>query len=271
MPNLSRINTIQTNYGHIISRIAHDFGDHEGMGTPKISRWVAQYDDNDIPLAMKILREIRYYSIENIRSMIRSLVRLTYHHFSMVDQNRILFIPIGASYEGSSVVARALRDEIRNERRIKSMADLESLEPGTFDALVFLDDFSGTGSTLKIWWMNVESIVLPRNVPFAIALLVLNYRARDTIEQFANVICIDELDQSFNVIGPQSQRFTQTEKDRIVEYCRRTGCHPKYLFGFKECGLLVAFKHQCPNNSLPILWHACDQPPWEALFKSAGL
>lgn len=271
MTNSSRINTIQTNYGTQISRAAHDFGDHEGMGTPKITRWIAQFDDSDIPLAIRILQEIKYYSIENIRSMIRSLVELTYHHFSTVNRNRILFVPIGASYEGSSVVARALRDEIRNERRIKSMADLESLEPGTFDALVFLDDFSGTGSTLRIWWMNVESIVRPRNVPFAVALLVLNYRARVTIEQFANVICVDELNESFNVVGPQSQRFEQVEKERIAEYCRRTGCAPRYLLGFGNCGLLVAFKHQCPNNSLPILWHTCDQPPWETLFKRSGL
>jgi len=271
MVNFSRINTIQTTYGPQISRAAHDFGDHEGMGTPKITRWIAQFHDDDISLAIRILQEIKYYSIENIRSMVRSLVGLTYHHFHQISRDRILFIPVGRPYEGSSVIARALRDEIRNERRIKHMSDLEKLDPGTFDALVFLEDFSGTGNTLRAWWDNVEPLVLPRNVPFAIALLVLNYRAREIVEQFINILCVDELDESYNVISTHSQRFTETEKQRIIHYCRLTGCDNKYLLGYGNCGLLVAFKHQCPNNSLPILWHTCERTQWEGLFKRSGL
>jgi len=216
MPNPSRIDTIQTAHGRHIDRAAQDFGDHEGMGTPRITRWITQFDDADIPLAVRILQEIKYYSTENIRAMVHSLVGLTSHHFAQIDQNKILFIPIGLPFEGSSIIARALRDEIRDARRIKQMAELERLEPGTFDALVFLEDFSGTGGTLKSWWDNVESIVLPRNVPFAIALLVLNHRAREIVERFANIICIDELDETFNVVSPSSRSFTITEKQKML-------------------------------------------------------
>jgi len=178
---------------------------------------------------------------------------------------------VGLPFEGSSIIARALRDEIRNERRIKQMSDLEKLEPGTFDALVFIEDFSGTGNTLKSWWNNVETIVRPRNVPFAIALLVLNNRARKIVEQFADLICVDELDESCNVVSPQSGSFTAPEKQKIIHYCRLTGCADKYLLGYDGCGLLVAFKHGCPNDSLPILWHTCEHAPWEGLFKRSGL
>jgi len=231
---------------------------------------MAQFDDNDLPLALKILQEIKYYSIENIRAMVHRLVGLMYHHFRPIRQNRILFVPIGQPYEGSSVIARALRDELRSENRIRYMADLERLTPGTFDALVFVDDFSGTGKTLESWWDNVESIVLPRNVPFAIALLVLNYRARPLIEQFANVLCVDELDETCNAISQESDIFTAIEKVRLCHYCRRTSCSEKYLLGYGECGLLVAFKHQCPNDSLPILWYTRENH-WEGLFRRSGL
>jgi hypothetical protein len=65
--------------------------------------------------------------------------------------------------------------------------------------------------------------------------------------------CIDELNESYNIVSQNSQRFTQGEKARIIDYCRQTRCAPRYLLGFGKCGLLVALKHQCPNNSLPIL------------------
>jgi len=265
----SRIDAIQTIYFRQISRAAQDFGDHEGVGTPRITRWILQFEDSDTPLAVKILGEITYYSSENIRSMVSQLVRLTYGRFHPISRNRILFIPIGRPYEGSSVVARVLRDEIRNERQIKHMSDLERLRPGTFDALVFLDDFSGTGSTLRTWWDMVEPIVLPRRVPFAIALLVLNCRARQVVEEFANILCVTELDETYNVVSARSGRFTAAEKEKIIHYCRMTGCSDEYQLGFGDCGLLVAFKHLCPNNSLPILWHTCER--WEGLFKRSGL
>jgi hypothetical protein len=271
MPNHNRINLIHTTYNRQIQRAAQDFGDHEGMGTPRITRWIAQFRNNDIQLAIKILQEIKYYSTENIRAMVHGLVGLTYHHFPQIDRDKIFFIPVGFSFEGSSIIARALRDEIGNERRIKQMADLEKLEAGTFDVLVFIDDFSGTGNTLKSWWDNVETLVLPRNVPFAIALLVLNHRAREIIEQFAGIICVDELDENRNVVSPNSRSFTAMEKQKIIDYCRLTGCAEKYLLGYGECGLLIAFKHQCPNNSLPILWHTCEQAQWEGLFKRSAL
>lgn len=271
MPSLSRSETVQISYGHIIDRIAQDFGDHEGIRSTKITRWLLQFEETDLPLAVKILGEIKYYSSANIRAMIRNLVGLAYSHFSQISRDKILFVPIGAPYEGSSVVVRALRDELRSERQIKSMADLENLTPTTFNAIVFLDDFSGTGNTLGSWWDNVESIVRPRNVPFAIALLVLNHRARARIEQITRAICVDELDETHNVLSDQSRTFSQPEKEKIVEYCRRTGCTSEYLRGRGGCGLLVAFKHQCPNNSLPILWHNCDRVSWESLFKRYGL
>jgi hypothetical protein len=266
-----RINLIQTTYCAAIARATNDFGDHEGMGSPRITRWIAHFEDADHPLAIKILREIKYYRSENIRAMVRSLVQLSCIHFRAVDPNRILFIPIGEPFEGSSVIARALRDELQGEERIKRLSDLERLTQGTFDAIVFLDDFSGTGSQLEEWWENVEPIVLPRNVPFAIALLVMNHRARRKIEQFTNVLCVDELDVSHNILSPLSGKFTQIEKDKITEYCRRTGCEKAYLQGFGRCGLLLAFKHQCPDNSLPILWYDEGDTSWEPLFRRYGL
>lgn len=266
MTNHNRFNLIQTRHIRQITRAAQDFGDHEGMGTPKITRWLAQFDDPDIGLALKVLDESKYYSSENIRALVHNLVGITNHHFRQFPQDRILYVPIGFPYEGSAIIARALRDELEGEERIIQMADLENLEKGTFDALVFLDDFSGTGRTLKTWWKNVEMIILPRNVPFVIALLVLNQRARNVVEQFAGLLCVDELNEDYNVFS-QNSAFTNNEKTKLVKYCRKTGCSSQYLMGFKGCGLLVAFKHQCPNNSLPILWHTNENPQWESLFK----
>ena len=39
--------------------------------------------------------------------------------------------------------------------------------------------------------------------------------------------------------------------------------------GFGNCGLLLAFKHGCPNNSLPVLWYSRNN--WRPFFNRRAI
>lgn len=52
----------------------------------------------------------------------------------------------------------------------------------------------------------------------------------------------------------------------ILTDAYRTGRHEKPYLGFNECGLLVVLSHNCPNNTLPIIWHESGGPKSRALF-----
>jgi len=271
MTDLKNASIVQATFNRQIQRAATAFGDHEGINDARIIRWILQFSNEDFQLAIKILDNITYYSTGNIRAMIRELLDIIHQKFEDIPQERILFIPIGEPYEGSRIIARFLRDLLgrrQARRRIKHMLDLDRLTEGTYDAIVFLDDFSGTGSRLVRWWDMVEPLVRPKDVHFVVALLVLNHIARPAIEDFSEVLCIDELNEEDNVISEESRRFEDTEKTKIIHYCESTGCNPDYRLGYGNCGLLVAFKHQCPNNSLSILWHTNES--WEGLFRRSA-
>ena len=74
---------------------------------------------------------------------------------------------------------------------------------------------------------------------------------------------------SYDVLSPTSEIFENDEKSRIRYYCEKTGCTPEYRYGYLFCGLLLTFKHGCPDNSLPIIWQ--DNHLWKGLFKRSGL
>ena len=150
------------------------------------------------------------------------------------------------------------------------MVDLLNVQAGAADAIIFLDDFSGTGLTLETWWENVEPLVRPTGAAVFVGLLVLNERARQRIERFAGVLAVDELDSTDNVFAGENTRFTNDDKARILENCRRTGCAPDFERGFGQCGLLLAFKHGCPNNSLPVLWYGAGAR-WSPLFNRRAI
>ncbi len=178
---------------------------------------------------------------------------------------RVVFVAVGDAGSGSNFVARILRELIRDTlHRLMSMLDLSRAEPGTIDAVIFVDDFSGTGETLETWWENVEALVRPIGAAVFVGLLVLNERARQRVEQLGDVLAVEELDEAQNIFRPENQVFSNPEKARIEEHCRSTGCGAKYRRGFGGCGLLLAFRHGCPNNSLPVLWYSGNN--WRPLF-----
>jgi hypothetical protein len=149
------------------------------------------------------------------------------------------------------------------------MLDVARLPAGEVDAIVFLDDFAGTGDTLVSWWENVESIVRPSNAAVFVGVLVLNERARPRIEEFAAVLSVTDLDIEADVFAAESTVFSEERKATLLNYCRETGCGPRYEQGYGNCGLLVVLKHGCPNDSLPILWYGGTA--WRTLFSRRAI
>ena len=134
------------------------------------------------------------------------------------------------------------------------------------DLIVFLEDFSGTGHTLEEWWNTNAPIILPIGSSVLFGILVLNHVARTVLEKELTMIAIQSLEKKDNVLSAECEYFDGIEKESLFSFCKETGCSERYLKGYGECGLLVAFQHGCPNNSLPILWHE-KSGVWEALFR----
>ncbi len=260
-------------FGAIAHAAAERFADHERMSLGRVEQWAAQFEDCDRGLVGKILQTIKYFSTLAIRDMATRLVDLVLQELGDCRTDAIVLAPVGEPSGGSSVIARALRDLKRDTKapwRLVSKADLEQLDPAQVDAIVFFDDFSGTGDTLRKWWEGVEPLVLPKAAVIVVALLVIYHDAADEIDKFADAaICVEALDERQNALSPQSEHFTEQEQATLRSYCALTGVSERLSEGYGHCGLLVAFKHGCPNNSLPVLW--CETQQWVNLFLRSAL
>jgi len=203
--------------------------------------------------------------------MLRQLVNRVYQHVGNVPPARVAFVPAGRPFSGASVLGRALRDTNGVHRnQIRTVSEVLQAADGEIQVAVFVEDFSGTGSTLESWWYTIEPAILPKVPVVIFGLLLLNFAARPKLEQFtAQVIRVQELTAADNVLSGESAVFEPEEKALLLQYCDRTQCAQKYRRGFGDCGLLVAFKHFCPNNSLPILW--CRSAQWRNLFKRTAI
>jgi len=267
---MTRATIVHAEHGRHIEDAVDRFGDHEGMTQGHVLKWLLQFEDNDLPLAVKILETIMYLNAINIRAMTSALFDMVVARMAAEGLMRAAFVAVGSAASGSGNVARALRDALRGSNHVLiSMLDFANADNGDFDAVVFVDDFSGTGETLSEWWENVESVVRPKNAQVFAGLLIVTAAARDQISDFAEVLAVDELDVTRNALADESMTFSDEEKVRIRHYCDQTGVDAELRSGYGQCGLLLAFRHGSPDNSLPIIWANHDN--WWPLFRRRAI
>lgn len=189
----------------------------------------------------------------------------------------------------------------RRKRMVKSLA--KSLGQGDGDAkfeVVFLiDDFSASGISYirekngkhggKIaaflqQFDDSEGLegMFTRGFLVVVLLYVATDRALSRIRKLASklleergirleVVAVHEIREAAASLAPnemaQAEAILEKQFDRAVATAGyKMGRHRQPYLGFDECGLLVVLNHNCPNNTLPIIWHESDDAEIRALF-----
>ena len=174
---------VEARFDREITKACQDFGDHDYMKRPRILRWIDQFAPDEHELAIKILNSMQYYSSANLISMASGIVDAVRKRYSNIPAYKIFYVPIGGPGSGSQMVVRHLRGEQKvKDANIVDLFALHrhsaTLKPKVF---VFLEDFSGTGKTIKDWWDSSEPIILPIGAEIVFGILVLNEKAKRSL------------------------------------------------------------------------------------------
>ena len=127
----------------------------------------------------------------------------------------------------------------------------------------------------------VRNLFDMENLKICIILYIATKKAKEKIENelesFAKskkldfkVIVIQEIDDSVTLtdekLGRLAPRLEEKFDSKILTEHYEKGETEKPYLGFDECGLPLVLSHNCPNNSLPIIWHETDDKEYRALF-----
>jgi hypothetical protein len=143
-------------------------------------------------------------------------------------------------------------------------------------AVVFIDDFLGTGSQFSRFVKQFEITAELKNVYAVYAPLVAH---RTGVERLAaefpsiRVCAVEILDSQYGLFSAESMYFKDGinspasahhfYEELIAE--RLPEINTRYRTGFGGLELAYSFQHATPNNCLPILWHQSDK--WTPLFE----
>lgn len=245
----------------------------------KLSIWLQQFDPQHRDVLLRVLEDVQYYDLARINGILKELhraVRQQVKEDGIRDLSSMIFVPIGGAGDSGQEIFRRYRDVNRLEQTSASIALVPDLQKLVFKAqsdrqrraIVFVDDFVGSGEQLSGYWKDVLTQLIPSPLP---ALYVASLVGYDTGIQLVHretplrvvtahyipaAACLD-----------QTSSFNDGEKDIIRNYCGAVGNQPS---GFGGLELLLAFTYGCPDNTLSVLRGSKRQRKWKGILPRFG-
>ena len=205
--------------------------------------------------------------------------------------NQTRFLGMGSPAESGTHLLYYFRQENRlpraafvNQHELLTSAATDpkvTLASPTLKRLVFIDDLCGSGEQAvrysKTLLRTIREVAAREGRVLEFQYLVL-FGIEAGLERAKNdsdfdvVGAVSKLDSTYQTFGPKSRVFRKPPAmiDQTIAEQLATGygeeLWPDWPLGFDDGQLLLAFHHNVPDNSLPILWFDEGLPPWGPAF-----
>jgi hypothetical protein len=231
----------------------------------KIESWLSNFITNkDRIVALKLLDKLRYITYQEIRPFITAAYNSLLSSINADNLINCYISTIGNLPSGSTHLAKLFQEENQIEDYLFiPFENLESLiETGDKkDTLVLIDDFVGSGNTYIQWYEDHRALLDSFPKVFYVSLTGLQ-KGINNIEREnkTKVICANIFDEDEQVIdGTLFLEDKPQVEELIKKYSSRIAS--KYVYGYDNSQLLLAFENNIPNNSIGILWWSKNWKP----------
>ena len=268
-------------------------------GPDEIFKWLRNFSDEDeICLALMLANNILYYNIDEIRFLWK-MILMNRVKLCLLDEifgegdlpdiekwfpeylrEKCIFVGYGkAGKSGQSMVYTFRQSHNVNLKCMELFEFLHTSEDfSTKERVFLLDDFVGSGNQAKTTWYNKINHKSFNDVSkenphlkFIYLALIGFKEGKKVIEENTpmKVILGEELDEKFKCFSDVSGIYKDSNKRikarRVMEEKGRILY--KYPLGYDNMELAVAFHHNTPNNSLPVIWKRMEDGSWYPLFE----
>jgi hypothetical protein len=239
-----------------------------------LKKWLDQFTEEEQPFVFKLLAKFRYYSSVRVLRLVQDL-HARIQQAAGVGLNHQWYVPVG--YVAKSGSAIALFYKKQNElggSRFLWASDLKAEHFRDDSAIIFLDDFIGSGRQSAQFWKNVIQPLVPKKSTCKVILgTLVGYEAgirylKETTG-FMPVV-VDTLTESDRPFSDHSDVFPKPEeREKARSTVEKYGklLYPRYPFGYASAQSLVGFFYSTPNNTLPIFWSTEEH--WQPLLPRA--
>lgn len=254
----------------------------------QVREWLNQFEDNkEKKIAFELLKNISFYGEAKIReklSVIHKAIRrkiIYSHEKSQKVRKDILISCLGIASKSGATTLRMYASENKiTTHNIKNFSEIKKtiINDNSISAIVFIDDILATGESVISGLKELEDqcgdLISKNNILVVVGVIC---GMEDGVEKLHNekfsfnveIEVCDILPSESKAFSQQADIFNdETERNFALSVCNKYGyllqkMHP---LGYDNSQLLIVFKDNCPNNSLPILWCSSNNPKWVPLF-----
>lgn len=181
------------------------------------------------------------------------------------------------SGKSGSIVVRQIKESLDLAGHLTPLVENLHKAPENVKAIVFIDDFSGTGEQFIEYYNMKVKLHLKDHIPILYAPLAAHENAiikiEDTLENVSvrPAEIITEKDSFFSPIANSfrgdKQNSISSAKAHYLKICRENGFEKDdFLLGKGDQALTFAFYFSTPNNNLKLLYNKKTGNPWKNLL-----
>ena len=258
--------------------------------TDKVRAWLEQFPSiREQRVMFKLLKNLHFYSNTFLRSKMKEIhdmvVRGLGREKERYQRKRsdIVVSYLDKIAKSGADIASLYADEadIYVENVIEKDKLLDEIKKRTdIKAVIFIDDFVGTGDQASTYLRDIKDIIKEvkdqnLKVIFVAVAVTKDGWAKvreviDTLEISIEPHYCEVLNETDQIFGEKSKVFPDAnEKELAKSTALKYG---KLLvkdnpLGYGGVGVGVVFERSCPNGTLPILWAENQKHDWVPLFK----
>lgn len=250
------------------------------MPFARVMEWLLQFDPEDYDLAARIIRQLNVIGPDEIRSALSiaytRLQRKAADRNAKITSGNTVFAAIGDIGKSGAMMAYEFR--IANELPEGNFADddrADYFRAGLVENVVLIDDVLGTGETAVREAKRVveETTTLGVKNVFVLAICGFEDAVRRVEDEAGAHAFAAFMYGSRDTAGMLDGDFyanldhtTRTQyQERLKYYNRRCA---RSDMGYGSVGALLAFRHNTPNVSIPVIWGTGNG--WRPLFPRVG-
>jgi len=236
----------------------------------KYSNWLSQFEKDELSFIEKLVSNFTYISFRKLQIYVQELHREILKSIKTIEN--VLFVPVGYVVKSGSVVAYFYKkqNDLR-ENLFIPYSDLSDRRLASAEAVVFIDDFVGTGNQAIEIWDHVKGKFGHQGLEtkFFYATLVSYEHGIKRLKENTqfNTISIHKLTEKDDPLSEESTCFTdenERAEARRILYKYGQKLYQQYPLGYKDTSGLIGFFYSTPNNTLPIFWSTADN--WSPLL-----
>jgi len=269
------------------------------FGTPDvISKWLNNFlNKNEIYLALILANKILYYNIDEVRYLWRLILTNRIKRYLFDDifgekysgttedinekfinflKTKCIFIGFGEICKSGPHMIYSFQQAVSNFIKKKDICFKEYSNLSDKKIIFFLDDFIGTGNQFVKEWKNkiITSNNYKNNQQLRFIYIVLtgflsgiNNIEKNTLVKV--ILGTQSMDDRFRCFSDCSLIYeNKKERKEAEKIMKKVGRmlynHP---LGYENDQAAVAFCHNAPNNSLPVIWKRMGDDSWYPLFE----